>query len=467
MIVDEELRRRVRRPQRHRLLHGYPMAPLLRPIDDGPPPYAGIELDASRPLIVGVLPHTFCNPAVRGCGFCTFPHEKYSNEEARRVVSHVVGEVHAMTGELPELRDRRVDALYFGGGTANLTPPDSLRELGAALTNAFDLSNAEVTLEGVPRYFAIRNDAMLDVLSGMPVRHRRISMGVQTFDPEWLARMGRSAFGTPDEIAGVVHRARERGFTTSCDLLFNLPGQSLAACLEDISRACAMGFDQICTYNLVLEAGMETEWSRSRSLLAAVPDNEQGVAHWLAVRQTLLAARYVQTTLTNFERADVRGTPHEFRYEQCSFRPAQYDGLGFGPGALSTFTDRHRQTAVKWMNEPTAATYVDARNRRAATATRSFHYTLEDLRLLHITRQLALMAVDRHAYAGFFGTDVIDDFPKHVAALAAARLVRVSESDLSVTPQGMFYADAIAGLFASERARLLRSPNDSVPHAMG
>ena len=148
--VQGELARRMQRPQRHRLLHGYPMAPLLEPMT-GFLPHEPVALDGTRPLIVGVLPHTFCNPAVRGCGFCTFAHEKYSNDAAREVVKRVTGEVRGIDERLPGVRARRVDALYFGGGTANLTPPDSLRALAATLAETFDLSGAEVSLEGVPQ----------------------------------------------------------------------------------------------------------------------------------------------------------------------------------------------------------------------------------------------------------------------------------------------------------------------------
>src|SRR4051794_39270144 len=82
-----ELAWRMARPQRHRLRQGYPMAPLMRCATFDP--FSRIELDASRPLIIGVLPHTFCNPKVRGCGFCTFPHEKLARDPMRRTVDRV------------------------------------------------------------------------------------------------------------------------------------------------------------------------------------------------------------------------------------------------------------------------------------------------------------------------------------------------------------------------------------------
>src|SRR5215813_14195 len=70
---------RMTKPQRHRLLHGYPLAAAMntrqasRVIREVSP-----DPNCGRGLLIGVLPHRFCNPAITGCGFCTFAHEKYN-----------------------------------------------------------------------------------------------------------------------------------------------------------------------------------------------------------------------------------------------------------------------------------------------------------------------------------------------------------------------------------------------------
>lgn len=155
-VARSELRRRMSRPQRHRLLQGYPMAPLMPSVPPDPDPLSSVELDPDRPLLIGILPHTFCNPKVRGCGFCTFPHEKLAREPLQRTVERVGLEIELTATRTPALRARRVEAVYLGGGTANLTPPEDLRRLCARLAAVFDLSGCELTLEGVPRYFQLR-----------------------------------------------------------------------------------------------------------------------------------------------------------------------------------------------------------------------------------------------------------------------------------------------------------------------
>ena len=174
------LRTRMTCPQRHRLLHGYPLAAAMPTRRPGLDP--DVRPNSARGLLVGVLPHPFCNPTVAGCGFCTFAHEAYHGGRAAAVIDHVAREVLIRLDRLSGF-GRRVDALYFGGGTANLSPAEPFRRLCRTLAGSLDLRDAEVTLEGVPAYFVKRRPLLMDVIrEEIPARHFRISMGVQTFD---------------------------------------------------------------------------------------------------------------------------------------------------------------------------------------------------------------------------------------------------------------------------------------------
>src|SRR5690554_7718664 len=88
-MTSTALARRMAGPQRHRLLRGYPALPLMRQaaplrgarrhlngaLPGSEPPF--VDIDPTRTLIVGVIPHTFCQPKVAGCGFCTFGQNQY------------------------------------------------------------------------------------------------------------------------------------------------------------------------------------------------------------------------------------------------------------------------------------------------------------------------------------------------------------------------------------------------------
>jgi oxygen-independent coproporphyrinogen-3 oxidase len=454
----------LRRPQRHRLLHGYPLAQAMRlkqsrcAVEDITFP----TRPGDRGLLVGVLPHPFCNPALTGCGFCTFPHEAYRSDRAAEVVEAVAHEVEQRLQRQPELHRRRIAGLYFGGGTANLSPAGPFRRLCRALAEALDLSDAEVTLEGVPIYFVQKQPPLVDVMrEELPARHFRLSMGVQTFDEARLRQMGRQAFGDERTFRQVVELAHSRGLTVSGDLLFNLPGQSLDEMHRDVHKADEIGLDHLGLYHLVLFRGLGTAWSRDPQMLASLPDNETAAGRWVELRDQLHGAGFVQATLTNFERSRYSGDPRRFVYEEHSFRPDRYDMLGFGPGAVSFSSYRRFHGGLKVLNPVGAADYLAAVGSGKPAWDRLFDYDSGDLRVLYLTRRLAALSIDRQEYRGLFFRDVTAEFRHEVEALREAELITVTPRVICPTPRGMFYADSIAALLARRQVRARRAePGD-------
>jgi coproporphyrinogen III oxidase-like Fe-S oxidoreductase len=453
-----ELRRRMRRPQRHRLLHGYPLGAAMPHVERGGPSESRIlRLDPRRGLLVGVLPHPFCNPSVAGCGFCTFPHEAFSRRKATVVIDSVTLELERKLRLEPSLVGRAPAGLYFGGGTANLSPPGPFRKLCRALAGAFDFSAAELTLEGVPARFLDGSPPLVDILrEEIPARHYRLSMGIQTFDEDRLRQMGRLGFGNAETFRRVMRLGHDRGFTVSGDLLFNLPGQQLAAMREDVRRGVEIGLDHVGLYHLVMFDGLRTGWSRDPALLAALPTNEVAAANWLGLRSSLRDLGFYQATLTNFERRELLDHPRRFVYEELSFRPHRYDMIGLGPTGISFAGSG--PAALKVINRDDATGYVAAVDRGLPAWDRAFDYTPRDLRILHLTRRLAALRIERPDYRESFGTDPLDDFPREFDALEREGLVRVSDASIEPTPLGMFFADSVAALLADNRLRHERRP---------
>jgi len=451
--LDTLLQRRMKLPQRHRLLHAYPLHAGMRHFDKLTPEHQvsmaesrRISKGQKRGVLVGVLPHPFCNPAVRGCGYCTFPHQKYRRSGAEAVVQAVIKEIKRCYADNPEMGSVPVQGLYFGGGTANLTPVKSLTELCRVLNSRFDLSQAEVTLEGVPGYFLKRDRPLYALQQTLDADHFRISMGIQSFDPQQLKRMGRQAFGDAETFADVVRYAHQNDATVSGDLLFNLPGQSIGAMHDDLHQAIDIGLDQICLYHLVMFRGLGTEWSRDPELLAQLPSNQQASDHWQALRNELLKAGYVQTTLTNFERAELNDSPRRFKYENMSFQPDQFDMLGFGPSSISFFADKHFSSGLKTVNPVSASDYVRRVDNGQVSWDRYHHYSEYGLKLFYLTRRLAGLSIDPGEYREIFDGSIWDDFEGQLNSFFDANLVANTGSAIVPLPNGMFYADAMASL---------------------
>lgn len=399
------------------------------------------SVEPSRDLIVGIIPHTQCVPQKEACGFCTFPHDRASLRGRRDMLQSILSEIHGHT-HTEALRGRRLHAIYLGGGTANLSEPSEIAQIVQALRDGFRIDEAELSLEGTPHLFERLLSSHLRNLAKQGTTTQRISIGVQTFDPGFLRLMGREKFGDASTVARLVKKARGLAIATSADLLFNLPGQTEAQMDHDIDVALSCGLDQICLYNLVLYAGLGTPWSQDPALVRAMRGNDDACRNWLRLRERLLRAGYVQTTLTNFERQEVSTGPQRFRYEVASFSPERTDGLGVGPLGLSTFVNVGQRRGIKLLRRKNMT------GQPWSGQDLAFVYDAQTLPLLFLTRSLAKTRVDGSTWQSIFGTRLLDTFAAPYAACLAAGLVQGDSQDLALTPSGMFYADAVVSTFA-------------------
>ncbi len=502
MEFREQLAERMARPQRHRLLQGYPAVPaMVRAVPEGDgrgqpgrvrqidgavvdhayaqaqrslsqlsPSVPGLtvdqqaqvekararaaarvaegdrstpplfEIDRSRGLIIGVIPHTQCVPRQEACGFCTFPHDTAHEGQRGQMVEAVVEELERL-GAHPALEGREVEAIYLGGGTANLSSTEQVSQLVRALDLRFNIREAELTLEGVPAFFDHWLSSHLKNLAKQPVAQRRISLGIQTFDPGFLLQMGRERFGDGKLVKKLVAKARGLELTTSGDLLYGLPGQTAAQMDADVEDAIACGLDQICLYNLVLFDGLGTPWSKDPALLAKCEPPAVQLEHWLRLSERLMRDGYRQSTVTNFERESMGA--RRFRYEVASFSPERYDALGVGPLSLSTFLDFRRGRGLKLLRRK------DLGGPAWSGEDLAFEYDADDLRRLFVVRSLAKAGFDLSTYTQLFGRSFAEDFGPALQVLGDAGLARPDAQGLALTATGAFYSDAVVGLLAA------------------
>ncbi|RKZ53170.1 MAG: hypothetical protein DRR16_11980 [Candidatus Parabeggiatoa sp. nov. 3] len=461
-LMAEELQHRQTTPQRHRLLHGYPMAPMMFPIQKAGKPRVNdindlLYFDKQRHQVIGVLPHPFCNPKVRGCGFCTFPHETYHATQAQTIVDKVIQEIDSFSNHYSKWCQRPVTALYFGGGTANLTPPEAFRKLCQKLTTTFDLRQAEITLEGVPIYFLAKQPSLLQIMQEeILARHFRISLGIQTFNPKQIKRMGREAFGDREKIAQVVRLAQSQNISVSGDFLINLPGQTLEQMQDDISQALDMGLEHICLYHLVLFERLGTVWSQDKTLIEQLSTNAIACEHWLTLRERLLQAGFIQTSLTNFEARKIHKTSRRYEYENAVYSPERYDTLGFGTSGIHYLSNFQQKQALKLLNFTQSSDYEKAIEERGKGWAHFFSYGSHDLKIFYLTRKIAMLDINIAAYKSLFSTQPQDDFPMEFEALQNTQLIKVKKNHIQLTPVGMFYADSVAGLLAWRQVHYYR-----------
>ena len=220
---------------------------------------------------------------------------------------------------------RRVDTVYFGGGTPALLGAERLCRVLETIRSGFLVDrNAEITLEANPHTAPAADWRRLQQ-SGF----NRLSMGLQSAVPEELALLGRRH--TPEEAAAAVEQAITAGFENiSLDLMLAIPGQTMESLARSVSFCASLGVAHVSAYLLKIEEG--TPFAAKAPQLGLPGEEIQG-DFYLYACDLLEKAGYAQYEISNFAKPG-RESRHNLRY----WKGREY--LGLGPAAHSLYRGR-------------------------------------------------------------------------------------------------------------------------------
>lgn len=173
------------------------------------------------------------------CAYCPYNTKPLDTEETPRFYEALKAEAHLAAANGASASGR---SLYIGGGTPTCTGHRLVRFIedfsalcGSPATIAIESSAEEIT------------GAFLDKLRCVGVT--QLSVGIQSFDPKTLKRLGRS--GETETYEGKIALAAEMGFKNlNVDLMYDADGETIEEVDRDLNRAIGSGADQITVYPL-------------------------------------------------------------------------------------------------------------------------------------------------------------------------------------------------------------------------
>lgn len=279
----------------------------------------GVASDAAADGGFGLYVHwPFCLSKCPYCDFNSHVRERVDEARWRRAL---IAELDRAAGQTP---GRRLDSIFFGGGTPSLMPPDIA---GAIVARARALwrpaGDIEITLEANPgaaeaERFAAFRDAGVN----------RVSIGVQALDDAALAFLGRRH--RADEAMAALGRARAIFARVSFDLIYARPGQSVAAWRAELARALALAGDHLSLYQLTIEPGTTFHTAHARGDFV-LPDADAAADLYEATQDALGAAGLPAYEISNHARPGA-----ESRHNLVYWRYGDYAGIG--PGAHGRLT---------------------------------------------------------------------------------------------------------------------------------
>ena len=260
---------------------------------------------------------------IRKCPYCDF-----NSHEAPSGGADEAGYLAALEADLesslPLVWGRQVQTIFIGGGTPSLFSPQGIdRLLGSLRARLRVAPDAEVTMEANPGTFERER------FSGFrSAGVNRLSLGVQSFDDARLTAIGRVHDAAQARAA--ARAAGEIFPTFNLDLMYALPGQTLAQLRDDIAAALSFDPPHLSVYHLTLEPN--TLFARFPPPL---PDEDAAASLQEAVEAQLAAAGFDHYEVSAYARPG-----HRSRHNLNYWTFGDYLGLGAGAHGKLSFHDR-------------------------------------------------------------------------------------------------------------------------------
>jgi oxygen-independent coproporphyrinogen III oxidase len=354
----------------------------------------------------------FC---ARICPYCAFYKELLDRAELTRFCE-------ALLRELKQYAEQRrfVPAtIYFGGGTPSALSTLHLGTLLEGFHALLDLcAVTEWTIEANPGSVSPRKAALLRQFGV-----HRISLGVQSWDDDMLALLGREHTAAQAEQSFRV--LREAGFANiNIDLMFGLPGQTQQQWRKTLDETVALEPEHISAYCLTYEEDTEFFRRHARGEFRQDPDVD---AEFFDLAISILqTAGYEQYEVSNYARPGFESA-HNRAYWMGQ------DYLGIGPSAVSTFGLR------RWQNVPNHREYADRLLHGSSPVE-----TIEDLTPAMKRRErIALGLRTRDGVR----LDDGSDYTEQTRELVTLGLLQETNGIFILTPRGKSLADSVAEAF--------------------
>lgn len=259
---------------------------------------------------------------VRKCPYCDFnSHHLRGELPAHQYVDALLDDLHLDLEEHP-VGQQDLVSIFIGGGTPSLLPAREIARLLEGVAARLRLpADAEITLEANPG--TVERHAFAEFrAAGI----NRVSLGVQSFDETHLRDLGR--IHDREQAERAIREAVEQVPRVNIDLMYGLPGQTLAGCLADLDKAIAFGAEHVSHYELTIEP--DTVFARYPP--RGLPDEDLAAQMREASQAVLERTGYRGYEISAYATGEAARSRHNLNYWRFG------DYLGIGAGAHGKLT---------------------------------------------------------------------------------------------------------------------------------
>ncbi len=265
----------------------------------------------------GVYIHIpFCHQI---CNYCDFNKFYFKNQPVDEYIEALGKEMELATKKNPE-SFRHIETIFLGGGTPTALSPQQLDKLLTLIRTYIPMNSVtEFTSEANPDELSVEK---LQVLFDGGVN--RLSMGVQSFNQELLQKIGRTH--SNEHVYKTTALAKKIGFQNiSIDLMYGLPGQTMAQWKDSLEKALALDLPHFSAYSLIVEPKtiFYNQYAKGKLLL---PTEDLEADMYDVLMQQMELHGLQQYEISNFAKPGYHSEHNKIYWDNDEY-------AGFGAGA--------------------------------------------------------------------------------------------------------------------------------------
>lgn len=373
----------------------------------------------------------FCKQACSYCDFYFVTRQQLIPDYVEALLKDIstsasdFTEALSVTGLSP-----RLESIYFGGGTPSRLPVADIERIMQAIERHHGAQHLkEVTIETNPD--DVNNASYLRGLKNAGIT--RLSMGIQSFDPDLLKFMNRAH--SSEEARRSLEFIQQTEFDSyTVDLIYGNPGQTLGQLENDINTFLSFNPPHISAYALTIEPGTRLGKYAELGRLTEADDSDVA-AHMKLVSEMLGEHGLKRYEVSNFAREG-----HEAVHNSSYWEHVPY--LGIGPGAHAFM---HSNVAQRWETESDLAAYI-----RNAELKSQPKFNLETLDELALAEERLMMGL--RTRKGVSSSTLVSKYDytlntsqlNYINRLADENLIELQHNDIMrLTENGYATADRI------------------------
>ena len=364
------------------------------------------------------------------CTWCVFYRERHREAQVAAYVDAVVKEIE-IYARMGVMREHKIRAIYFGGGTASVLSAGQVRRIIEAIRGLAEFEHdVEITWEGHPR------TASFDALAeAREFGVNRVSFGIQSFSGKMLRNLRIAQ--TPDSNHEALEMAAKAGIPfINMDMIYRIPGQAMEDLERDLDLVANSPVTGVSCYSLEAK---DTRFEEG-GWADAQPTEESDREMFDLIDLRMKGNGFKRIAQPDFARAGL-----DCRYLEAIWGAPQAWGIGFGPGALSS-----EVAGWSYYNVSNLQQYIEAIIEGRAPIAAATKLTCAEAMARYFVLGVRRLEVPLKPFAEQFGRRSDDVFTQQFSELSEAGMVRIENDVLRLTPAGIYFVDNVSKLFYTD-----------------